>query len=62
LFFFCASFTDLRVRQAANYAISRTGIKDMLDGLMIKGYSAVPPGTAALLKAAKCYPGGIGNP
>ncbi len=65
-------FTDIRVRQAANYAINRSDMKDLLDGYMIKGYSTVPPGTpyyghpveykfdankaTALLKEAHCYP------
>ena len=65
-------FKDIRVRQAANYAINRTDMKALLDGYMIKGYSTVPPGTpyyghpviykhdpekaTALLKAAHCYP------
>ncbi len=65
-------FTDLRVRQAANYAINRADMKDLLGGYMIEGYSTVPPGTpyygnpvkyeynptkaTELLKAAKCYP------
>lgn len=65
-------FKDIRVREAANYAISRSDMKDLLDGYMIKGYSTVPPGTpyfgypveykynpkkaTALLKEAHCYP------
>ncbi len=65
-------FTDLKVRQAANYAINRADVKDLLGGYMIEGYSTVPPGTpyygnpikyeynpakaTALLKEAKCYP------
>jgi peptide/nickel transport system substrate-binding protein len=65
-------FKDIRVRQAANYAINRADVKDLLGGYMIEGYSTVPPGTpyyghpmkyefdpkkaTALLKEAKCYP------
>jgi ABC-type transport system substrate-binding protein len=65
-------FKDLRVRQAANYAINRTDMKDLLGGLMEKAYSTVPPGTPyyghpvlykfdpekahALLEEAKCLP------
>ncbi len=65
-------FTDLRIRQAANYAINREDVKTLLGGYMIEGYSTVPPGTpyyghpvkyeydpnkaTALLKAAGCYP------
>ena len=65
-------FTDIRVRQAANYAINRGDMKDLLSGYMIEGYSTVPPDTpyygnpvkyeydpkkaTALLKEAHCYP------
>lgn len=65
-------FTDIRIRRAANYAISRTDMKTLLDGYMIKSYSTVPPTTpyfghpveykydpkkaTALLKEAHCYP------
>jgi peptide/nickel transport system substrate-binding protein len=65
-------FKDIRVRQAANYAINRHDMKDLLDGLMLEGYSAVPPSTAyyghpilykydpkkarAMLKEAGCLP------
>ncbi len=65
-------FTDLKVRQAANYAIDRKDMKELLDGMMIEANSTVPPGTpyrgnpipyhhdaakaTALLKEAKCYP------
>jgi ABC-type transport system substrate-binding protein len=65
-------FADIRVRQAANYALNRDDVKALLDGLMIEGFSTVPPGSAnygnpvkysydpakatALLKAAHCYP------
>jgi ABC-type transport system substrate-binding protein len=65
-------FTDLKIRQAANYAINRAEMKDLLDGMMIAGNSTVPPGTpyrgnpepyhhdtakaTALLKEEKCYP------
>jgi peptide/nickel transport system substrate-binding protein len=36
-------FTDKRVRQAANYALNREDIKDMLNGMMLEGYATVPP-------------------
>ena len=65
-------FTDKRVRQAANYALNRDDMKELLNGLMLKGYSTVPPSTPyyghpkiykynpaeakALLKAAGCVP------
>ncbi|MEJ0020420.1 MAG: ABC transporter substrate-binding protein [Acetobacteraceae bacterium] len=65
-------FTDKRVRQAANYAINREDMKELLGGLMLEGYSTVPPSTSyygkpvlykrdiakakALLKDAGCVP------
>ncbi len=65
-------FKDVRVRRAANYALNRADMKDMLGGLMEEGYSTVPPATpyfgnpvlykydadkaTALLKEAGCYP------
>ena len=65
-------FTDKRVRQAANYALNRADMKDLLNGLMLEGYSTVPPSTPyyghpviykydpdkakALLKEAGCVP------
>ena len=65
-------FTDKRVRQAANYALNRSDMKEMLNGLMLEGYSTVPPSTPyygkpkmynydlakakALLKEAGCLP------
>ncbi len=65
-------FTDKRVRQAANYAVNRADMKDLLNGLMLEGYSSVPPSTAyyghpkqykydpdkakALLQEAGCIP------
>jgi ABC-type transport system substrate-binding protein len=65
-------FTDKRVRQAANYALNRPDMKEMLNGLMLEEYATVPPSTAyyghpalykydpakakALLKAAGCLP------
>ena len=38
-------FKDIRVRQAANYAINRGDMTDLLSGLMLEGYSTVPPST-----------------
>jgi ABC-type transport system substrate-binding protein len=38
-------FTDKRVRQAANYALDRQDIKEMLNGLMLEEYATVPPST-----------------
>lgn len=65
-------FTDKRVRQAANYALNREDMKDLLNGLMLEQYATVPPSTAyygnpvlykydpakakALLKEAGCVP------
>ena len=65
-------FTDKRVRQAANYALNREDMKELLNGLMLEGYATVPPSTPyyghpmiykydpdkakALLKEAGCLP------
>jgi ABC-type transport system substrate-binding protein len=65
-------FTDKRVRQAANYALNREDMKDLLNGLMLEEYATVPPSTPyygkpvmykydaakakALLKEAGCLP------
>ena len=65
-------FTDKRVRQAANYALNREDMKELLNGLMLEGYSTVPPSTPyygepplykydtdkskALVKEAGCLP------
>jgi ABC-type transport system substrate-binding protein len=65
-------FTDKRVRQAANYALNREDMKDMLNGLMLEQYATLTPSTAyygnpvlykydpakakALLKEAGCTP------
>jgi ABC-type transport system substrate-binding protein len=65
-------FTDKRVRQAANYALNRTDVKDLLNGLMLEETSTIPPSAAyygqpkiynydpvkakALLKEANCLP------
>jgi len=65
-------FTDKRVRQAANYALNREDIKDLLNGMMLEGYATVPPSlpfygnpvlykydptkAKALLKEAGCLP------
>jgi peptide/nickel transport system substrate-binding protein len=70
--FVTSPFKDLRVRQAANYAINRGDVKELLGGLMEEAYSTVPPGTPyygnpikytydpakahALLQEAKCLP------
>jgi peptide/nickel transport system substrate-binding protein len=35
---------DIRVRKAANLAIDRAGLKDLLGGLMLEGAGLVPPG------------------
>lgn len=65
-------FADLRVRQAANYAINRADMVEMLNGLAVPSYGVFVPGqrdyghpyehktdpakATALLKAAGCYP------
>ena len=65
-------FTDIRVRRAANYAINRDDVVELLNGTALAGYSTVPPSAAyygkptiykfdaakatALLKEANCYP------
>ncbi|HWG04220.1 MAG TPA: ABC transporter substrate-binding protein [Beijerinckiaceae bacterium] len=65
-------FQDLRVRQAANYAINRQEMVDLVNGTAIEAYGVVMPKTryyghpfeyryapdkaTALLKEAKCYP------
>ena len=65
-------FTDKRVRQAANYALNREDMKELLNGLMLEEYSTLPPSTPyyghpplykydpekakALLKEAGCLP------
>jgi len=65
-------FADKRVRQAANYALNREDMKEMLNGLMLEGYATVPPSlpfyghpvlykydpakAKALLQAAGCIP------
>ena len=65
-------FADKRVRQAANYALNREDMKDLLNGLMLEQYATVTPSTAyygspvlykydpakakALLKEAGCLP------
>lgn len=70
--FVTSPFKDVRVRQAANYAINRADVKELLSGLMEEAYSTVPPGTAyygnpvkytydpkkahALLQEAGCLP------
>jgi peptide/nickel transport system substrate-binding protein len=70
--FVTGPFADKRVRQAANYALNREDMKELLNGLMLEGYSTVPPSTPyyghpllykydpekarALLKEAGCLP------
>ena len=65
-------FNDIRVRQAANYALNRDDMVEMLGGVALPGYATVPPSTAyygkpvkyeynpdkakALLKEAGCVP------
>jgi peptide/nickel transport system substrate-binding protein len=65
-------FANKRIRQAANYALNREDMKELLNGLMLEGYSTVPPSTPyyghpllykydpekarALLKEAGCLP------
>ncbi len=65
-------FTDERVRQAANHAMNRDDMVDLLGGYAIPEYAMVPPTmpyyghparyefnvdkATALLKEAKCYP------
>ena len=65
-------FADKRVRQAANYALNREDMKDLLNGLMLEQYATVPPSTPyyghpviykydpvkakALLKEVGCLP------
>ncbi len=65
-------FTDKRVRQAANHALNRADMKEMLNGLMLEGFATATPSTPyygkpriygydpakakALLKAAGCVP------
>jgi peptide/nickel transport system substrate-binding protein len=65
-------FTDVRVRKAANYAINRVEMVDMLGGVAMEGYGVFTPSQAfygkpikythdpkkamALLKEANCYP------
>ncbi len=66
------AFQDLRVRQAANYAINRADVVDLVGGLATPEYAEVPPTmpyyghpvemkfdkakATALLKEANCYP------
>lgn len=65
-------FQDLRVRQAANYAVNRDDMVEMLNGVAVKSYGVYVPSqkyygqpfeyqtnpekATALLKAAGCYP------
>ena len=43
--FIKGAFADKRVRQAANYALNRDDMRELLNGLMLEGYSTVPPPT-----------------
>ena len=70
--FVTSPFKDLRVRRAANYALNRADMKELLGGLMEEAYSTIPPSTPyyghpvkytfdpkkahALLEEAKCLP------
>ena len=70
--FVSGPFKDVRVRRAANYAINRADVKDLLNGMAEEGYSTIPPmmpffghpvlykfdpdKATALLKEAGCYP------
>ena len=65
-------FTDIRVRRAANHAVNRADVVELLGGTAMESYSTAPPGmkyhgdpirysydpakATALLKEAKCYP------
>jgi ABC-type transport system substrate-binding protein len=65
-------FKDKRVRQAANHALNRADMKELLGGVALEGFATVPPSTAyygnpvryeydeakakALLKEANCLP------
>ncbi|WP_158742961.1 ABC transporter substrate-binding protein [Acidisphaera sp. L21] len=65
-------FNDIRIRRAANYAINRADMVDLMGGTAIAGYSTAPPGhpfygnpikyeydpamATKLLKEAGCYP------
>ncbi|MCQ4159362.1 ABC transporter substrate-binding protein [Roseomonas sp. GC11] len=65
-------FADLRVRRAANHALNRADMKEMLGGVALEGYATLPPSTAyygkpiryeydpakarALLREAGCLP------
>src|SRR5580692_1690281 len=65
-------FADKRVRQAANYALNRSEVKELLNGLALEEYATVPPTSPyyghpieyrydpdkakALLKEAGCLP------
>jgi ABC-type transport system substrate-binding protein len=70
--FVSGPFTDIRVRRAANHAINRDDVVELLGGTAMAGYSTAPPGmpyygnpvkyefdpakATALLKEAGCYP------
>ncbi|WP_159997075.1 ABC transporter substrate-binding protein [Roseomonas sp. 18066] len=66
------AFKDVRVRQAANHALNRADMKEMLGGVALEGFATLPPSTAyygnpvryeydpakarALLQQAGCLP------
>jgi ABC-type transport system substrate-binding protein len=70
--FVSSPFKDVRVRRAANYAINRADVVELLNGVADEGYSTIPPmmpffghpvlykydpnKATALLKEAGCYP------
>jgi peptide/nickel transport system substrate-binding protein len=70
--FVTGPFTDIRVRKAANHAINRDDVVELLGGTAMAGYTTAPPGmpyygnpvkyefdpgkATALLKEAGCYP------
>jgi peptide/nickel transport system substrate-binding protein len=70
--FVTSPFKDVRVRRAANFAINRADVKDLLNGMMEEAYSTITPSTPyygqpvryafdpkqahALLEQAHCLP------
>ena len=70
--FINSPFTDVRVRKAANYALNRADVVELLGGIALEGPANLPPGTSyyghpvrdkfdlakakALLKEANCLP------
>jgi ABC-type oligopeptide transport system substrate-binding subunit len=39
-------FKDLRVRRAANLALNRSDMKELLGGIALEGFATVPPSTS----------------